>query len=97
MGNHLAAKNKLKTVASKVEKALYTLKYGNKETKILDTKLYFIIYDICIRENIDFPLIKHKGNFYLDGSNPQLYCIMVKLADEYEIILDYKKLTKKFA
>ena len=94
MGNHITAKNKLKTVAAKIEKTLYVLKYGHEDYNVLDRKLFFKIQDICQQEAIPFPLMNNHEGFYLDTTHPQLYCIMSKLADEFGIILNYEKIYK---
>jgi len=97
MGNHKAAKDKIKDVTARLEKALYVLKYGHEEFTDLTVDTYKLISDICKRENIPFPLIIYKDKYYLDGENPKIFCILSKLADDHQIVLNYKKLTRKFA
>jgi len=94
MGNIITAKEKLKTVAAKIEKTLYVLKYGHEDYNILDRKLFFKVHGICEEEGIPFPLVKYQGEFYLDTTQPQLFCIMSRLADEFGIILNYEKTYK---
>ena len=90
MGSHIVAKEKIKSLTSKLEKSLYKLKYGDKEFNVLDESLYCRINSIC-ENKYPFPLVKICDQIYLDGNSPQLYCTLAKLAEDYNIILNYEK------
>jgi len=81
------AKNKLREVAFKIEKALYHLKYGDRVASVLDDELFYRIKDICKEEGLDFPLSKDGDNYIFNGDLPNAFCIASKLADDYDIIL----------
>jgi hypothetical protein len=91
MGNIVAARNKIKSLASRIEKSLYQLKYGKDGFEILDDDLYFKIHNICNNHGIEFPLVKYGGEIYLDTANPHLFCILSKIAEEQGIVLNYEK------
>jgi hypothetical protein len=91
MSNHIVAKQKVRTLASRIEKSLYKLKYGGGGHNILDDRLYSRISNICIGEGMPFPLVKHNREIYLDITQPELYHILSKLADNHQIILNYEK------
>jgi hypothetical protein len=91
MGNHLIAKNRIKALTTRIERDIYILKYGGEEFDEMDDDLYVYIYAICLDKDC-FPLVRHNGNVYLNGSTPLLYSTLLRLADDYGIKLDYKKL-----
>ena len=97
MGNHKIAQKKLRDVTARLEKTLYVLRYGHEDFIDLTSDTYKSIYEICEKNNISFPILIYKDKYYLDGENPHLFCILSKLAHNYGIVLNYKKLTRKFA
>lgn len=94
MGNHITAKTKLRNVAAKIEKTLYVLKHGHEDINVLDSELYFKIQNICAKEKLSFPLVREGTEFYLNGKDQQLYHTLIRLADDYGIILNTTKITE---
>jgi len=95
--NVLIAKQKMKSLTTIVEKSLYELRYKNSEYNMLNENLYNRLKILCNdstcnEKGLTFPLIRKDGNIYLNSTNEDLFTVLHILADNYEIILDYKQI-----
>lgn len=101
MGNNnvLLAKKMVKDLTVKLEKSLYELRYSDSQYTVLTESLYSQIKimcenSACNEHGLSFPLTRVDGEIYLNANNEDLFKVLHVLANEYNIILDYKKVVK---
>lgn len=89
MNNHLIARNKVNNLTFDFGRELYSLRYKDSNFNTLTDDLYNSIQKICIKDKIEFPLVKVNGVIKVNQNTHKLYTVLLHLAKLYDIKLNH--------
>ncbi len=94
MTNVSIAKTQLQRLTSRTEKDLYGLKYSSKEYMPLNEETFFKVKMVCNDNNLSCPIYKYAGKISYKKVENNIYSVLLILAKEHDIYLDYSKIIK---
>lgn len=97
MCNVSIAKDRVKTLTTKLEKDLYLLKYRHEDFIKMTDEVYDKIKELTDEDSsgrLTFPFKKVGDNIYLNGNDDNLYKSLHILAEEFHIVLNYMDMKK---